>query len=142
MIDSGNNYLGALKGNQSGLLKGVEAEFKAQQTIKQINKGHGRIEKRTISISHDLAGIPAFPGLQSIIRIVSERQIYRANIVESSTETRYYVASFVEPVQVLADRIRGYWGVENKVHHVRDVTQAQRLAGFSLDNLKSLFKMT
>nr|WP_249370265.1 ISAs1 family transposase [Acaryochloris marina] len=141
-MDSGNNYLGALKGNQSGLLKGVEAEFKAQQTIKQINKGHGRIEKRTISISHDLAGIPAFPGLQSIIRIVSERQIYRANIVESSTETRYYVASFVEPVQVLADRIRGYWGVENKVHHVRDVTQAQRLAGFSLDNLKSLFKMT
>lgn len=85
----------------------------------------------------------------------------------------------MEPVQVLADRIRGYWGVENKVHHVRDVTQgedasrirtspliqswaiarnlalnlyresgsenmaqAQRLAGFSLDNLKSLFKMT
>jgi hypothetical protein len=84
IIDSGNDYLGALKGNQSGLLKGVKANFKAQETIKQMNKGHGRIEKRTISISHDLAGIPAFPGLHTIIRVISERQIYRANIIESS----------------------------------------------------------
>jgi predicted transposase YbfD/YdcC len=179
IIDSGNDYLGALKGNQSGLLKGVKANFKAQETIKQMNKGHGRIEKRTISISHDLAGIPAFPGLYTIIRVVSKRQIYRANIIESSTETRYYVASFVEPVKAFAERIRGYWGVENKVHYVRDVTQGedasrirtspliqswaiarnlalnlyresgsenmaqtQRLASFTLDKLKSLFKMT
>lgn len=33
IIDSGNDYLGALKGNQSGLLKGVQANFKAQETI-------------------------------------------------------------------------------------------------------------
>jgi predicted transposase YbfD/YdcC len=161
------------------LLKSVEAQFKAQQTIKQMHKGHGRIEKRTISVSHDLTGIPAFPGLKTIIRVVSERQIYRANIIERSIETRYYVASLVEPVKAFADRIRGYWGVENKVHHVRDVTQgedasrirtspltqswaiarnlalnlyrengfenmaqAQRLAGFTLDKLKTLFKMT
>ena len=25
----------------------------------------------------------------------------------------------------LAERIRGYWGVENKVHYVRDVTQGE-----------------
>jgi predicted transposase YbfD/YdcC len=161
------------------LLKGVKANFKAQETIKQINKGHGRIEKRTISISHDLAGIPEFPGLHTIIRVISERQIYRANIIESSTETRYYVASFVEPAKAFSERIRGYWGVENKVHYVRDVTQgedasrirtspliqswaiarnlalnlyresgsenmaqAKRLASFTLDKLKSLFKMT
>lgn len=28
-------------------------------------------------------------------------------------------------IQALADRIRGYWGVENKVHYVRDVTQGE-----------------
>ena len=178
IIDSGNDYLGALKGNQSGLLDAVKTHFQPQQSTQQINKGHGRIEKRTVSITHLLDGIPDFPGLQTLIRVDSERQVYRANMIEVSTETRYYVASFSETAQAFANRIRGYWGVENKVHYVRDVTQgedasrirtsplvptwavarnfalnlyrsygfqnmaqAQRLAGFSLNILKDLFRM-
>jgi hypothetical protein len=88
MIDSGNDFLGALKGNQSGLLSAVQDHFQAQQTIVQLDKGHGRIEKRSISMSHDLTDIPDFPGLRTLIRIVSERQVYRALIMECSTETR------------------------------------------------------
>ncbi|UBF25865.1 ISAs1 family transposase [Kovacikia minuta CCNUW1] len=125
IIESGNDYLGALKGNQSGLLTAVEANFQAQQTVQQIDKGHGRIEKRTLSISHQLDGIPDFPGLCTLIRVDSERRIYRANIIEVSRETRYYIASFVDTAQAFAERIRGYWGVENKVHYVRDVTQGE-----------------
>jgi len=125
IIESENDYLGALKGNQSGLLKAVETHFEAEQSYQQINKGHGRIEKRTISISHQLDHIPDFPGLKTLIRVDSERHVYRANIVEVSHETRYYVASFVESARALAERIRGYWGVENKVHYVRDVTQGE-----------------
>lgn len=178
IIESENDYIGALKGNQSGLLKAVETYFQSQETCQQINKGHGRIEKRTVSISHQLDNIPDFPGLKTLIRVQSERHVYRANIVEVSHETRYYVASFLDTAQVFAERIRGYWGVENKVHYVRDVTQgedasrirtspliqiwavarnlalnlyrdhgfknmarAQRLAGATLNTLKSLFRM-
>lgn len=93
--------------------------------MSQLNKGHGRIEKRTVSISQSLTGIPDFPGLQTLIRVESERQVHRATIIEVSTETRYYVASFTDTAQAFADRIRGYWGVENKVHYVRDVTQGE-----------------
>lgn len=125
IVDSGNHYLGALKGNQSGLLTAVEDQFQPQQTIEQISKGHGRIEKRTVSLSHDLKDIPAFPGLQTLIRVESERQVHRATIIEVSTEIRYYVASFIDTAQGFAERIRGYWGVENKVHYVRDVTQGE-----------------
>ncbi len=125
ILESGNDYLGALKGNQSGLLSAVAANFQAQQTVQQINKGHGRIEKRTVSISHQLGGIPDFPGLQTLIRVVSQRQVHRANIIEVSYETRYYVASFIDTAPAFAERIRGYWGVENKVHYVRDVTQGE-----------------
>jgi predicted transposase YbfD/YdcC len=137
IIKSQNDYLGALKGNQSGLLDAVQVHFQAQQTVQQINKGHGRIEKRTISISDN-----------------------------------------IETAQAFAERIRGYWGFENKVHYVRDVTQgedasrirtpplaqnwalarnfalnlfrhngfdnmaqAQRLAGFGLSTLLALFGM-
>ena len=112
-------------GNQSGLLKAVETHFQPQQSAQQLNKGHGRIEKRTVSITHRLDGIPDFPGLQTLIRVESERQVHRANIIEVSTETRYYVASFSETAQAFANRIRGYWCVENKVHYVRDVTQGE-----------------
>lgn len=125
ILDSGNDYLGALKGNQSGLLNAVAVNFQAQQSVQQINKGHGRIEKRTISMSHQLDGVPEFPGLRTLIRVESERQVYRANIVEVSHEIRYYIASFIDTAQAFAQRIRGYWGVENKVHYVRDVTQGE-----------------
>lgn len=50
ILDNGNDYLGALKGSQSGLLAAVKANFQAQQTVQQVNKGHGRLEKRTVSI--------------------------------------------------------------------------------------------
>lgn len=125
IIDSGNDYLGALKGNQSRLLTAVQAKFQAQETILDLDKGHGRIEKRTVSISHDLTGIPDFPGLQTLIRVKSERAMHRASIIEVSTETRYYVTSLTETARRLAQRVRGYWGVENKVHYVRDVTQGE-----------------
>jgi predicted transposase YbfD/YdcC len=125
ILDSGNHYLGALKGNQSGLLQAVAAHFQAEQTIRHINKGHGRIEKRTVSLSQNLEGIPEFPGLQTLIRVESERQVHRANLIEVSTEIRYYVASFTDTVSAFADRIRSYWAVENKVHYVRDVTQGE-----------------
>lgn len=125
IIESQNDYLGALKGNQSGLLKAVETQFQPQQSDFQINKGHGRIEKRTVSITHQLDGIPDFPGLQTLIRVISERQVHRASIIEVSTEIRYYIASFQDTAQAFAARIRGYWGVENKVHYVRDVTQGE-----------------
>lgn len=107
------------------MLAAVEANFQAQQTVKQLNKGHGRIEKRTVSISQQLDGMPDFPGLCTLIRVESERQVHRATIIEVSHETRYYVASFIETAQAFAERIRGYWGVENKVHYVRDVTQGE-----------------
>jgi len=95
--------LGALKGNQSGLLTAVQATFQPQETSFQINKGHGRIEKRTVSISQNLTGIPDFPGLKTLIRVESERHVYRANIIESSTETRYYVTSLTETAQLLKE---------------------------------------
>jgi predicted transposase YbfD/YdcC len=125
ILDSKNNYLGALEGNQSGLLEAVKTQFTPEQSDFTLNKGHGRIEKRTVSISQSLDAIPDFPGLRTLIRVESERQILRANIIEVSTETRYYVASYLETASAFGQRIRGYWGVENKVHYVRDVTQGE-----------------
>ncbi len=124
-MDSGNDYIGALKGNQSGLLTEVETYFRPEQTDRQINKGHGRIEKRSVSICQSLQDIRNWPGLMTVIRVESERQLLKQDFIEVQTETRYYIASFGDTAQAFAERIRGYWGVENEVHYVRDVTQGE-----------------
>lgn len=73
-MESGNHYIGALKGNQSGLLAEVQANFTAQDTYQEIGKGHGRIEKRTVSICHTIDGLREWPGQKTMIRVESERQ--------------------------------------------------------------------
>jgi hypothetical protein len=39
----------------------------------------------------------------------------------------------------LAHRIRGYWGVENKVHYVRDVTQGEDHSRLRMYQLPHIF---
>ena len=91
-----------------------------------VNKGHGRIECRTVSIFTNLDNIPKWVGLNTIIRVESQRTLIRDNyFVEQPIHTRYYLASFSDTASGFAARIRSYWGVENKVHYVRDVTQGE-----------------
>jgi hypothetical protein len=110
IVTSGNDYIGALKGNQSGLLAEVDVNFTPETTYEQINKGHGRIEKRSVSICQTLDCIRQWPGLTTLIRVESERQIIRHQFIEVTTETRYYISSLSTTAQEFADRIRGYWG--------------------------------
>ncbi len=112
IVDSGNDYIAALKGNQPNLFKEVKANFTALSTYEQINKEHGRIKKRQFSICENLDKIRDWPGLKTLIRVKSERQIIRHNLIEVERETRYYIASFRATAIEFGQRIRGYWGVE------------------------------
>ena len=120
-IDSGNDYLAAVKGNQPNLYQGIQAEFIPEETDYQVNKGHGRLEKRKVSICKANGNYPDWIGLKTIIRVECERQTSRK--IEKSV--RYYISSLTEKAVDFAQRIRGYWGIENKVHYVRDVTQGE-----------------
>jgi len=139
IVDSDNHYLGALKGNQGNLLKDVETHFVAQQVHTDIGEGHGRWEKRVVSLCQNLENIKPWPGLKTLIRVESERRFNVGGHPRYSSETRYYVASFIEPVADIANRIRGYWGVENKVHHVRDVTQGEDASRIRMHQLPQIF---
>ncbi len=101
IISSGNDYIGALKGNQSGLLADVEANFTPESTYEQLNKGHGRIEKCSVSICQTLVGIRAWPGLTTLIRVKSERQVFRHHFIEVKTETRYYISSLSATARII-----------------------------------------
>ncbi len=141
IVSSGNDYIGALKGNQSGLLADVEANFSPESTYEQINKGHGRIEKRRVSICQNIDSIRSWPGLTTLIRVESERQLLKHQFIEVTTEIRYYVSSISATAQEFAERIRGYWGVENKVHYVRDMTQGEDASRIRTTPLPQIFAL-
>ena len=139
IVESQNHYLGALKGNQGKLHKSVQAQFVAEDSYGEISKGHGRIEHRVVSLCTTLDNIPEWPGLQTLIRVESQRQFKKGGYPHLETEMRYYVASFVESAEAFAQRIRGYWGVENKVHYVRDVTQGEDASRIRMHPLPQIF---
>ncbi len=139
IVNSGNDYIAALKGNQPSLFKDVNTNFTPEFTYEQINKGHGRIEKRHVSICQPLDCIRPWPGLTTLIQVKSERQVFTHHVIEVTTETRYYMSSLSLTAQEFAERIRGYWGVENQVHYVRSVTQGEDASRIRTTPLPQIF---
>ena len=136
--DVGADYLLAVKGNQPTLKTEVEAAFevaeKGQIEIDvDVDKGHGRIETRTVSVLRQvdwLDGDRRFPGE---VRFVDARAIVR---IEATTElkdrsrfdTRYYITSSVFSAAKLGQATRGHWGIENTLHWTLDVTFQEDLS--------------
>jgi predicted transposase YbfD/YdcC len=147
--DVGADYLLAVKGNQPTLQADVEAAFEAAEKSHveinvDVDKGHGRIETRTVSVLRQvdwLDGDRRFPGE---VRFVDARAIIR---VEARTElkdrsrfdTRYYITSSVLSAARLSQTIRGHWGIENKLHWTLDVTFQEDLSrvrkGYGAQNM-------
>ena len=73
----------------------MKAHFSAQESHVEVNKGHGRIEKRVVSISRDLKEIPDWPGLKTLIQVQSERRYRRGGIERQEKETRYCITSLL-----------------------------------------------
>jgi predicted transposase YbfD/YdcC len=129
---AGADYLLAVKGNQPTLQADIEAAFEAADDGQveidvDHDKGHGRIETRTVSVLRQvdwLDGDRRFPGE---LRFVDARAIVK---VEARTElkdrsrfdTRYYITSSARSATALAKTIRGHWGIENPLHWTLDVT--------------------
>ena len=81
-------------------------------------RGHGRTERRTLKITSVARGL-AFPRAAQAIRITRRRKVKG----QWSGETCYAVTSLTltqaSPAQ-LAAIIRGHWGIEDRLHWVRD----------------------
>ncbi len=55
----------AVKRNQPTLYQGIQAEFTPEETDYQVNKGHGRLEKRKVSICKIQGNYPDWIGLKT-----------------------------------------------------------------------------
>jgi predicted transposase YbfD/YdcC len=124
----GGHYLFTVKGNQPLLRTALRRLPWAQAPgARRRETGHGRAESRSIKVI-DLNGAPAqalFPHARRAIKVIRRR---RAGPGRPSVEIVYAITSLdyraADP-QLLAHWLRGHWAIENRVHHVRDVTQRE-----------------
>jgi predicted transposase YbfD/YdcC len=120
------NYILQVKNNQKGLLEQVEKVFEITElddTNLQYNLDHGRVEQRECAVICNLThldGYQNWPGIQTIIRIQSQRIQKRTGEKENST--RYYISSKTGSATNFNQDIRAHWGIENKLHWSLDVS--------------------
>jgi predicted transposase YbfD/YdcC len=93
----------------------------ASQVATTIEKGHGRLEKRTLRTTTILTKQQDWAGLKQGFELVRERTEHGKKTVE----TVHGITS-LSPERADARRLleltRRHWGIENKLHYKRDVT--------------------
>lgn len=122
--DAGADYLLAVKANQPTLRAEVESAFAEAGEIDadvEHDKGHGRIEQRTVSVMKDidwLDGARRFPGelrlpdAATIIRVQSRVELRD----RCRFETRYYISSAALSARAAAEAVRGHWPLRTYRH--------------------------
>lgn len=96
------------------------------QSTHKVNKGHGRLEKRTLQTSLMLNDYLDWPGLAQVYRL--ERQftwLRKGQVIKRSCETEFGISSLsrakASPSDLLHYR-RQHWFIETGLHYRRDVT--------------------
>ena len=136
VVQAGGEYVWVVKENQPQLREDIAALFgpevcapgfsptpKDFDTAETCGKGHGRIERRTLTSSSMLKGYVEWPYAEQVFRI--ERRFVRVSDGLVEEETSYGVTSLTHD-EADADRllgiVRGHWGIENGLHYRRDET--------------------
>jgi len=133
IVDQGGDYVLQLKGNQGGLYDETVELFDQclrddclgipYTTATTVNKGHGRLERRTIWATEEVgwfAERDKWKHLRSLARVRCERTIDG----ETSTEDHYYISSLAADPTTLLGYIRGHWSIENRLHWSLDISFA------------------
>ena len=136
--DAGADYLLAVKGNQPTLQADIEAAFEAAgkgqiEVDVDLDKGHGRIETRTVSVLRQvdwLDGDRRFPGEVRFRRRARHRQSRSEDRTEGSLPVRRALLHHIQrPFRGRTGQtIRGHWGIENTLHWTLDVTFQEDLS--------------
>ena len=134
---AGGNFLWTVKGNHPQLLQDLQDWFddkvpllsgqgcppKDFQSVTVTNKGHGRLEVRTLTTSSQLNDFLDWPFLQQVFKL--ERHFTYLKTGKTIHQVVYGLTSLhkteISPHQLLTG-IRSYWAIENGLHYRRDVT--------------------
>lgn len=111
----------------------------------QGERGHGKLETRVIRAV--TWGDLAFPYVRQVARVVRHRTVEASG--KRTHEIVYLITDLISQraaPETVARYARGHWGVENKIHYVRDVTfdkdAARTRTGHGPQNISTLRSIT
>lgn len=137
IVQAGGEYVWIIKDNQPETRQDIERLFAPESVVKgfspashddfrtaeTIEKSHGRMEYRKITVSHALKGYLNWPGAEQVFKL--ERHFKRMKDGKVMDEVVYGVTSLTaqeaNPDRLLA-LIRKHWQIENGLHYRRDDT--------------------
>ncbi len=137
ILQAGGDYVWVIKENQpethqdlerlfapehvvKGFSPASHADFRTAQTVE---KGHGRLERRTLTASGALKGYLNWPGVEQVFQL--ERHFTRLKDGKVMHEIVYGVTSLTAreaPPDRLLALVRAHWQIENGLHYRRDDT--------------------
>lgn len=121
ILDAGADYVFTVKKNQPKLLAKLKAlPWTDVPATRATDTGHGRRATRTIKVACAPAWVE-FPGAAQVAQI--RRTVTRRG--KKSVEVVYLITSATPaaaPPALLAGWVQTHWGIENRLHWVRDVT--------------------
>ena len=127
---SGNDVIVQVKGNQKTLLHDCEttAETMSPNDVYQepVIKTRNRIESRKVEVFTNTAILAPSKWhlIKAIVRVERRRRIFdtKARRWKQCDEVSFYISTIVLNANVFCRGIRDHWGIENRNHHVRDVS--------------------
>lgn len=152
IAQSGGEYVLAVKDNQPTLLEDVREIFqeagrhgwkgRGHDVHVEVDKGHGRIERRTTTITWDASWLFRTAGWTQLCCVAEVR---RERIIGDATTstTHYFISSMAtRRASRMAEVCRAHWEVENQLHWRLDVTfnedQSRLRNGHGAQNMSRL----
>lgn len=150
IVEAGGEYVWFVKGNQPQLEENLRLWFgpdpepipgqayppKDFETAQSVNKGHGRIEQRTLTTSSQLKDFLDWPYQEQVFKL--ERRFFFTKTGEAHEHVLYGITSLTRqeasPHRLL-HMTRSYWGIENGLHYRRDVTLREDQTRMTKPNL-------
>ena len=136
IVKAGGEYVFPVKDNQPDLradlrtlfepepcVKGFSPTTKDLRSARKVEKGHGRMEKRTLTASRDVKGYVEWPYAEQGFQL--ERQFKQLNTGQITQDVMYGITSLTAQeadAPRLLEIVRGHWGIESGLHYRRDVT--------------------
>src|ERR1043165_8814769 len=136
IVEGGGEYLWTVKDNQATLREEIEAAFEIEEGqtklpvmkndfshAETIEKGHGRIEVRRLTVTSQMKGYLQWPHIEQVFRI--EREVEELSTGKQRREVSYGITSLTKE-EASAGRlmqiVRGHWRIENGLHYRKDKT--------------------
>ena len=133
------DYLMVVKPNQRTLYQDIQWAFEAlpplnhyeqaywdYQRHETLNRGHGRLERRTLESTTRLNDFLTWPGVAQVLRRTCWRQDLRTKIV--TQDVHFGITSLDRQTVTLAQVEqfwRWHWTIENCSHYIRDVSMGE-----------------